>query len=144
MGKKFRRKEYSSGIFGDEAGVQRDNRATELQMNEINKIKWSEDYSSFLFFSLVFRPRNKSFSSAVERDQFIHRALRPLHFPGILENWCAPLATFYFSSPSFFSVSDLLAGGSLTPVSLTAIMLVCSRYLDDKREFIPVRRRIGG
>lgn len=123
--------------------VQRDNRATELQMNEINKIKWSEDYSSF-FFSLVFRPRNKSFSSAVERDQFIHRALRPLHFPGILENWCAPLATFYFSSPSFFSVSDLFAGGSLTPVSLTAIMLVCSRYLDDKREFIPVRRRIGG
>lgn len=61
VGKKFRRKEYWSGIFGDEAGVQRDNRATELQMNEINKIKWSEDYSSFLFFSPRFSTQKQKF-----------------------------------------------------------------------------------
>lgn len=84
VGKKFRRKEYSSGIFGDEAGVQRDNRATELQMNEINKIKWSEDYSSFLFFPSFFDPETKV-SRAQSKE--INLFIAPFDPSTFLEFW---------------------------------------------------------
>lgn len=64
--------------------VQRDNRATELQMNEINKIKWSEDYSSFLFFPSFFDPETKV-SRAQSKE--INLFIAPFDPSTFLEFW---------------------------------------------------------